>query len=130
MIDTIQLKDFQNNIDEYLYRIRTGKCYYLQDKTTNRKWLLKPYKEAKMVTVQLDLELETIKMVQLEAKQKKLTFDQMITYILLHYVDGKVEMPKTSLRKAGLPKKVKRSLARKAPATKLPREVRRSAWRK
>ena len=87
MLDTIQLKDFQNNIDEYLYRVRTGKCYYLKDKTTGRTWFLKPYKEPNMVTITVDLEPETIKYLNRDAKVKKLTFDQMVTYILLKHID-------------------------------------------
>ena len=104
MLDTIQLKDFQNNIDEYLYRVRTGKCYYLKDKTTGRTWFLKPYNEPQMVTVQVDLEPETIKILTRDAKAKKLTFDQMISYVLLKHID-RIELREGTLKKIGKAKK-------------------------
>lgn len=129
MLDTIRLEDFQNNIDEYLYRVRTGKCYYLKDATTGRTWFLKPYKEPNMVTVQLDLEPQTIKFLKREAKAKKLTFDQMVTYVMLKHID-KVELHEGTLKKTTPAIKVKRSTPRKARPSLKPQKVKRSAWRK
>lgn len=98
MIDTLKLEDFQNNIEEYLYRIRTGKHYFLKDKDTSRTWYIKPYVDPKMVTVELELEPETIKLIKRDAKKKGLTFDQMIVYILLKYMDQKTK-PKSGKAK-------------------------------
>jgi hypothetical protein len=82
MIDTLRLEDFQNNVEEYLYRIRTGKHYFLKEKGTSRTWYIKPY-------IELELEPEVIKLIKQDAKKKGLTFDQMVVYVLLKYMDQK-----------------------------------------
>jgi hypothetical protein len=120
MIDTLKLEDFQNDVEEYLYRVRTGKLYLLKEKGTSRTWLIKPYVDPKMVTINIDLEPETIKKIQEEAKKKRLTFDQMVAYILLKHMDARVAQPK----------KVKRSIPRKTKPSLKPKKVKRSAWRK